>query len=95
MSLFLQWKREREPQKSIPSAGPRLEGQVVGEYDSESDYGYDDKEAFPPYRHPVGVGVLEKIVRLPSSPVTVSCSVGVMLNALNDAAENAFYNRAL
>jgi len=94
ISLFPQ----REPQKSIPWAGPRLGGQVAGEYDSGFDcsYGYDDGRVFPPYLRPVGVGVLEKIVLPPSFLVTISCNEEVVMpSAENDMAENASYNHKL
>ena len=67
-------------------------------YDSEFDcgYDYDDKQVFPPYRRPVGVGVLVKIVRPPSFPMTISCNEGAVIqNAENDMVENASYNRKL
>ena len=96
--LFPQREQKREPQKSIPWVEPQLEGQVAGEYDSEFDcgYGHDDERVFPPYRRPVGAGVLEKIARPPSFPVTVSCNEGaVMSNASYDMVENASYDRKL
>lgn len=96
--LFPQHERKQKPQKSIPWAELRLGGQVLGGYDSEFDcgYGYDDKQVFPPYRRPVGVDVLGKIVRLPSFLVTVSCNEGAVIpNAENDMVENASYNRKL
>jgi len=98
ISLFPQWERKREPQKSVPWAGPRLGGQVAGEYDSGFDcsYGYDDERVFPPCRRLVGVGVLGKIDLPPSFPVTVSCNEEVVMpNAENDMVENASYNRKL
>lgn len=67
-----------------------------GVYDSEFDYGYADRQTFPLYRRPVGVGVLGNIVRPPSFPVMISCNEGtVMPTAGNDMAENVFYNRTL
>ena len=69
---------------------------MAGEYGFEFDYGYDDEQVHRPYCHLVGAGVLGKIVRLLSFPVTVSCNEGaVMPNAENDMAENASYSRTL
>lgn len=82
----------------IPRIVPWFWGQVVGEYDSEFDYGYGyaDRQIFPPYRRPFGVDVLENIVHPPSSPVTVSCNEGTVIStARDDMAENAFYNHTL
>lgn len=93
--LPLQQERKGRPQGSILQVEPRLGGQVVWEYDSDYGCGYDDKSVFPPDRHPVGVGVLEKIDRLPSFPVRISYNEEVMQNAENDAVANASCNRTL
>lgn len=83
-----------EPHKSTPLAERRLGEQAAGGCDS--GYGYDDKSVFPPDLHPVGMGVLEKVDRLPSFPARVSYNEeGEMQNVENDVVANASYNRTL
>lgn len=90
-------RQEWELQKLAQWAEPRLDGQAVWGYDSEFDYGcgYDGESVFLPDRHPVGVGALGKIVRLPSFLGMASCNGEVMPNVEDGTVANAFYNRTL
>ena len=82
------------PQQSTPLTERQLGEQAAGECDS--GYGCDDKSVFPPDLHPVGMGVLEKVDRLPSFPARVSYNEeGEMQNVENDVVANASYNRTL
>ena len=92
-----QQERKREARNSIQSAEPRDEGRFVGGCDSEfyCGCGCDGGSIFLPDRHPVGVGVLGKIVHLPSSLGTVSYNGEVMLSAENGMVANAPYNHTL
>jgi len=71
---------------------------VVEEYDSVFDYGCgcDGNSVFLRDHLLVGVGVSEKIDRLPSFLGTVSCNEEeVTPSAENDMVGNASYNRTL
>lgn len=68
---------------------------MAGVYDSEFDSDSDDKSVFPPGRHPVGEGVLEKIARRLSFLGMASYNEEVTPSVENDTVANASYNRTL